>query len=230
MALVLQLARHLQVDRPGAGDRRRRDRRRRADPGAGRRVAARHARSSGRRSRGKKEPKGARFAAIGDSPGPPPGRVRRSPPGGVLAVLAIFALGFNPNFDLGDSGAPKNVESAVALKTLQKGLPAGRHRPDRGAAALRPTARRSTEAELTAYAAGAGQGRRRRPGRARPPLSADKTDRVVQRRASTRTRRPTRRWPTSRARSATPRTRPHRRAPRRWSAARRRSSRTSRRR
>ena len=43
----------------------------------------------------------------------------------VLAVLAIFALGFNPNFDLGDSGAPKDVESSVALRTLQKGLPAG---------------------------------------------------------------------------------------------------------
>jgi RND superfamily putative drug exporter len=43
----------------------------------------------------------------------------------VLAVLAVFALGFNPTFDLGDSGAPKDVESAVALRTLEKGLPAG---------------------------------------------------------------------------------------------------------
>ena len=34
----------------------------------------------------------------------------------------------------------------MALKTLQKGLPAGRHRPDRGAPALRPTASRSTTA------------------------------------------------------------------------------------
>jgi RND superfamily putative drug exporter len=43
----------------------------------------------------------------------------------VLAFLALFALGFNPTFDLGDSGAPKTVESAVALKTLEKGFPAG---------------------------------------------------------------------------------------------------------
>jgi RND superfamily putative drug exporter len=43
----------------------------------------------------------------------------------VLAVLAVFALGFNPNFDLGDSGAPKTVESAVALRTLEKGFPPG---------------------------------------------------------------------------------------------------------
>jgi putative drug exporter of the RND superfamily len=45
--------------------------------------------------------------------------------GGLLAVLALFAFGFNPTFDLGDSGAPSDVESSVALKTLQKGLPAG---------------------------------------------------------------------------------------------------------
>jgi RND superfamily putative drug exporter len=43
----------------------------------------------------------------------------------VLAALAVFALQFNPNFDLGDSGAPKTVESAVALTTLEKGFPPG---------------------------------------------------------------------------------------------------------
>jgi len=43
----------------------------------------------------------------------------------VLAVLALFALQFNPSFDLGDSGAPKTVESAVALKTLETGFPPG---------------------------------------------------------------------------------------------------------
>jgi len=70
------------------------------------------------------EPEAARFAAVGRS-------LARRPvayavaSGLVLAVLAIFALGFNPNFDLGDSGAPSDVESSVALKTLQKGLPAG---------------------------------------------------------------------------------------------------------
>ncbi|MCW2780447.1 MAG: hypothetical protein JWR35_896 [Marmoricola sp.] len=70
------------------------------------------------------EPKGARFAAIGNSLGKRPG-LYALVSGLVLAVLAIFALGFNPSFDLGSSGSPKNVESSVALTTLQKGLPAG---------------------------------------------------------------------------------------------------------
>jgi RND superfamily putative drug exporter len=70
------------------------------------------------------EPESARFAAVGRSLGRRP--VTYAVVSGlVLAVLAIFALGFNPNFDLGDSGAPKTVESSVALRTLQKGLPAG---------------------------------------------------------------------------------------------------------
>ena len=70
------------------------------------------------------EPKSARFAAVGRSLGRRPVTYAIAS-GLVLAVLAIFALGFNPNFDLGDSGAPKTVESSVALRTLQKGLPAG---------------------------------------------------------------------------------------------------------
>jgi RND superfamily putative drug exporter len=70
------------------------------------------------------EPRAARFAAIGTSLGRRPA-VYASVSGVVLAILAVFALGFNPNFDLGDSGSAKNAESAVALTTLQKGLPAG---------------------------------------------------------------------------------------------------------
>lgn len=70
------------------------------------------------------EPESARFAAVGRSLGRRPVTYAVAS-GLVLAVLAIFALGFNPNFDLGDSGAPKDVESSVALRTLQKGLPAG---------------------------------------------------------------------------------------------------------
>ena len=74
----------------------------------------------------------------------------------VLAVLAIFALGFNPNFDLGDSGAPKNVESAVALRTLQKGLPAGATDPT--TVLLHSTdGQPLTEDELTSYAAELGK-------------------------------------------------------------------------
>ena len=70
------------------------------------------------------EPEAARFAAVGRSLGRHPVRYAVAS-GGILAVLALFAFGFNPNFDLGDSGAPSTVESSVALKTLQKGLPAG---------------------------------------------------------------------------------------------------------
>jgi putative drug exporter of the RND superfamily len=72
----------------------------------------------------KKEPGYARFGALGRSLGRRPG-LYAAVSGLVLATLAIFALGFNPNFDLGDSGAPKTVESAVALKTLERGFPPG---------------------------------------------------------------------------------------------------------
>jgi RND superfamily putative drug exporter len=72
----------------------------------------------------KVEPEAARFAAVGQSLGRHPVRYALAS-GGVLAILTVFAFGFNPTFDLGDSGAPSDVESSVALKTLQKGLPAG---------------------------------------------------------------------------------------------------------
>jgi RND superfamily putative drug exporter len=72
----------------------------------------------------KKEPTFARFGAIGHSLGRRPAWYAAAS-GLVLAVLAVFALGFNPNFDLGDSGAPETVESAVALKTLETGFPPG---------------------------------------------------------------------------------------------------------
>jgi RND superfamily putative drug exporter len=71
----------------------------------------------------RKEPEGARFAAIGDRLGKRPG-VFAAASGLVLAVLAIFALGFNPTFDF-NSSLPKDVESTKALDTIQKGLPSG---------------------------------------------------------------------------------------------------------
>jgi putative drug exporter of the RND superfamily len=118
------------------------------------------------------EPEGARFAALGDSVGRRPG-VYALASGLVLAVLAIFAIGFNPNFDLGDSGAPKNVESAVALRTLQKGLPAGATDPttvlldSTDGAPLDPAA-------LTTYAAALGKAHG--VGQVAPAtLNADKT-------------------------------------------------------
>ena len=69
------------------------------------------------------EPRGARFAAIGQRLGRRPG-VFAAASGLVLAVLALFALGFNPTFDF-NSSLPKDVESTKALDTLQKGLPSG---------------------------------------------------------------------------------------------------------
>jgi RND superfamily putative drug exporter len=72
----------------------------------------------------KKEQPHARFGALGRSLGRRPA-VYAASSGLVLAGLAIFALQFNPTFDLGDSGAPKTVESSVALTTLEKGFPPG---------------------------------------------------------------------------------------------------------
>jgi RND superfamily putative drug exporter len=46
-----------------------------------------------------------------------------------MVILAIGALGFKANFDLGSSSLPKNAESTVALADLQKGFPAGSTEP-----------------------------------------------------------------------------------------------------
>ena len=163
-----QLARHLQVDRPGAGHRRRRHRGRGADPGAGDRLAARHQGVLAVEvlAEGAQGAPGSR--RVGRLAGTPPGAVRRRVRRLVLAVLAIFALGFNPNFDLGDSGAPKTVESV--------GRPA---RPCRRASRPVPPTRPRCclhlhdgqpldQAELTTYAADLGKAQGVGPGRARP--------------------------------------------------------------
>jgi RND superfamily putative drug exporter len=70
------------------------------------------------------EPEAARFAAVGRSLGKHPGRYAIAS-GGVLALLALVAFSFNPTFDLGSSGTAATSESTVALKTLEKGYPAG---------------------------------------------------------------------------------------------------------
>jgi RND superfamily putative drug exporter len=70
-----------------------------------------------------KEPEGARFGAIGKSLGKRPW-VYAAASGGLLAVLAVFALSFNPTFDFSAS-LPSGAESTKALKTLQKSLPSG---------------------------------------------------------------------------------------------------------
>ncbi len=71
----------------------------------------------------RREPEGARFAAIGGVLGRRPGRVALAS-GGVMAMLAVFAFGFNPSFDF-TSSLPKGVESTDALQRLEKGLPPG---------------------------------------------------------------------------------------------------------
>lgn len=71
----------------------------------------------------KTERESARFTAIGKSLGAHPLRFALAS-GGVLAILAVFSLGFKPSFDFASS-LPKDAESTVALKTLQKSLPAG---------------------------------------------------------------------------------------------------------
>jgi putative drug exporter of the RND superfamily len=70
------------------------------------------------------EPKAARFGALGRSLGAHPVRYAVAS-GGVLVVLAGFAFSFNPSFDLGSSGTPKDAESVVALDTLQQGFSEG---------------------------------------------------------------------------------------------------------
>jgi RND superfamily putative drug exporter len=70
-----------------------------------------------------REPERARFAAVGTRLGKRPG-IFAAASGLVLAVLTIFALGFNPTFDF-NSSLPQDVESTKALNTLQKGLPSG---------------------------------------------------------------------------------------------------------
>jgi RND superfamily putative drug exporter len=74
------------------------------------------------------EPTGARFAAIGRAMGRHPGRFA-AVSGIVLAVLAVFALGFHPSFDLSSGSTSSTAESTVWNKQLLRGLPAGATEP-----------------------------------------------------------------------------------------------------
>jgi RND superfamily putative drug exporter len=76
----------------------------------------------------KREPTGARFAAIGRSVGRRPA-VYAGASGLVLVVLAILALGFHPNFDLSAGSTSTASESTVWQNELLKGLPAGATEP-----------------------------------------------------------------------------------------------------
>lgn len=97
----------------------------------------------------KTAPASARFGAVGDALGRHPGRFAIAS-GLVLATLAVFAIGFRPTFDLTDTGVPKDAESTVALRTLEKGLPSGATDPT--AVYLRSDAAHLEESDLTSFA------------------------------------------------------------------------------
>jgi putative drug exporter of the RND superfamily len=72
----------------------------------------------------KREPRTARFGAIGNALGRRPA-LFAGVSGLVLVALAIGAFGFKPTFDLSSAGIPASAESQRALVTLEKGLPPG---------------------------------------------------------------------------------------------------------
>ena len=72
----------------------------------------------------RREPKAARFAAIGRALGRRPA-VFAIASGLFLVILAIGAFSYKPTFDLSSAGIPSNAESETALKTLERGLPPG---------------------------------------------------------------------------------------------------------
>jgi RND superfamily putative drug exporter len=76
----------------------------------------------------RREPKAARYAAIGTSLGRHPGRYAAAS-GLLLVVLAGFALGFKSNFDLTSGSSSTTAESTIWSKELLKGLPAGATEP-----------------------------------------------------------------------------------------------------
>ncbi|WP_051177939.1 MMPL family transporter [Nocardia concava] len=75
-----------------------------------------------------REPKGARFTAVGNALGKRPALFAAAS-GAVLIVLGIFAFGFNPTFDLGSGSTSDTSESVVYGKELLKSMPAGSTQP-----------------------------------------------------------------------------------------------------
>ena len=72
----------------------------------------------------KREPRSARFGAVGNALGRRPA-LFAAVSGLVLVALAVGAFGFKPTFDLSSAGIPASAESQRALVTLEKGLPPG---------------------------------------------------------------------------------------------------------
>ena len=97
-----------------------------------------------------REPKAARFTAIGNAVGRRPA-LFAGVAGLVLVALAAGALGYKPTFDLSSAGIPSNAESETALKTLERGLPPGATDPTD--VLLHASSGRLSPAELTRYGA-----------------------------------------------------------------------------
>jgi RND superfamily putative drug exporter len=95
-----------------------------------------------------REPKGARFAAVGAAVGRRPA-LFAAVSGLILIALALGALGFKPTFDLASAGIPSNAESVTALNTLEKGLPPGATDPTE--VYLHASSGSLSPAEVTAY-------------------------------------------------------------------------------
>ncbi|HEY6501286.1 MAG TPA: MMPL family transporter [Streptosporangiaceae bacterium] len=97
-----------------------------------------------------REPKGARFAAVGRAVGKRPA-VFALVSGLVLIALAVGAFNFKPTFDLASAGISSNAESVTALKTLEKGLPPGATDPTQ--IYLHTNSGSLSSSELTSYGA-----------------------------------------------------------------------------
>jgi RND superfamily putative drug exporter len=95
-----------------------------------------------------REPRGARFAAIGRALGQRPA-VFAAVSGLVLILLAIGSLSLRPTFDLSSAGIPSNAESMTALTTLEKGFPPGETDPT--VVYLHATSGTLTASEVTSY-------------------------------------------------------------------------------
>ncbi|WP_158890589.1 MMPL family transporter [Amycolatopsis anabasis] len=76
----------------------------------------------------RRQAEAARFGALGKAVGRRPA-VFAVASGVVMVALGLGALHYQPNFDLASNSLPTNAESQVAMKDLQKGLPAGMASP-----------------------------------------------------------------------------------------------------
>jgi putative drug exporter of the RND superfamily len=75
-----------------------------------------------------REPRAARFTALGGAMSRHPGRFAAAS-GLFMVGLALLALNFNPTFDLTSGSLPDDAPSVVATRTLERGFPSGATEP-----------------------------------------------------------------------------------------------------